>query len=69
MGIADAIKARVVRPETNIVSELVAKGEIELGIVVITQIMTTRGVELVGPIPDGAVWSVSTLQRKRLPRN
>ena len=32
-------------------SELVANGEIELGMVVITQIMTTPGVELVGPLP------------------
>lgn len=51
LGIADAIKSKVVRPDTDIVSELVAKGEIELGMVVITQIMTTPGVELVGPIP------------------
>jgi molybdate transport system substrate-binding protein len=29
----------------------VAKGEVELGIVVITQILTTPGVELVGPLP------------------
>ena len=43
---------KVVRPETDIVSQLVAKGEIELGMVVITQIMTTPGVELVGPIPQ-----------------
>ena len=41
LGIADAIKSKVVRPETDIVSELVAKGEVELGMVVITQIMTT----------------------------
>ena len=32
-------------------SELVAKGEIELGMVVMTQILTTPGVELVGPLP------------------
>ncbi len=51
LGIADAIKPKVVRPDTDIVSELVAKGEIELGMVVITQIMTTPGVDLVGPIP------------------
>jgi molybdate transport system substrate-binding protein len=51
LGIAEEIKSKVVRPETDIVSELVAKGEIELGMVVITQIMTTTGVELVGPIP------------------
>ena len=51
LGILGAIKSKVVRPETDIVSELVAKGEIELGMVVITQIMTTPGVEFVGPIP------------------
>jgi molybdate transport system substrate-binding protein len=51
LGIADMIKPKIVRPETDIVSELVAKGEIELGMVVITQIMTTPGVDLVGPLP------------------
>ena len=52
LGIADAIRAKVVRPETDIVSQLVAKGGIELGMVVTTQIITTPGVELVGPIPQ-----------------
>jgi molybdate transport system substrate-binding protein len=52
IGIADAIKAKVVRPATDIVSELVAKGEVELGMVVATQIVTTPGVELVGPLPE-----------------
>jgi hypothetical protein len=33
------------------VAQLVADGTIELGIVVITQILTTPGVELVGPLP------------------
>jgi molybdate transport system substrate-binding protein len=51
LGIAEAIKSKVIRPETDIVSELIAKGGIELGMVVITQILTTPGVELVGPIP------------------
>ena len=51
IGIAEALKSKAVRPDTDIVSELVAKGEIELGLVVITQILTTPGVELVGPIP------------------
>ena len=51
LGIAEAIKSKVTRPESDIVSELVAKGEVELGIVVITQILTTPGVELVGPLP------------------
>ena len=51
LGIADAIASKVTRPDTDVVSELVAKGEVELGMVVITQIMTTPGVELVGPLP------------------
>ena len=51
LGIAEAIKSKVTRPETDIVSELVAKGEVELGMVVITQILTTPGVDLVGPLP------------------
>jgi len=51
IGITETIKAKVTRPDTDIVSELVAKGEIELGMVVITQILTTPGVELVGPLP------------------
>jgi molybdate transport system substrate-binding protein len=51
LGIADAIKAKAIRPESDIVSELVAKGEVELGMVVITQILTTPGVDLVGPLP------------------
>jgi molybdate transport system substrate-binding protein len=51
LGIADSIKSKVTRPESDIVSELVASGEVELGIVVITQILTTPGVEFVGPLP------------------
>jgi molybdate transport system substrate-binding protein len=51
IGVADAIKAKTTIPNTDIVSELIAKGEIELGLMVITQIVTTPGVELVGPLP------------------
>jgi molybdate transport system substrate-binding protein len=51
LGLTEALKSKVVRPETDIVSELVATGEVELGLVVITQILTTEGVELVGPLP------------------
>ena len=51
LGIAEDIKSKVTQPESDIVSELVAKGEVELGLVVITQILTTPGVELVGPLP------------------
>jgi molybdate transport system substrate-binding protein len=52
LGISDAIASKTIRPDTDIVSELVAKGEVEIGMVVITQILTTRGVDLVGPLPS-----------------
>src|SRR5688572_23850198 len=52
LGIAEAIKPKLTRPDSDIVSELVAKGEVELGMVVMTQILTTPGVDLVGPLPS-----------------
>ncbi len=51
LGLKDALTSKTTIPKTDICSELVAKGEIELGIVVITQILTTPGVEFVGPLP------------------
>ena len=51
MGIADSIAAKTTRPESDAVSELVAEGKVELGMVVSTQILTTPGVEFVGPLP------------------
>jgi molybdate transport system substrate-binding protein len=70
LGLTEALKSKTVIPDADIVSELVAKGEIELGIIVITQILTTPGVELVGPLPPelrltssfaGAISSQSTV--------
>jgi molybdate transport system substrate-binding protein len=52
LGISDAIKSKVTIPTSDIASELVAKGELELVVVAITQILTTPGVELVGPLPQ-----------------
>jgi len=51
LGMTDELKSKITVPDSDIVSELVAKGELELGIVVLTQILTTPGVELVGPLP------------------
>src|SRR5947209_3994960 len=51
LGLADAIKPKVTLPDSDVVSELVAKGELDLGIVVTTQILTTPGADLVGPLP------------------
>ena len=52
IGIYNAIKSKIIRPDTDIVSELVAKGDVELGIVNCSQILTTYGVQLVGPLPS-----------------
>lgn len=52
LGLATELASKIVRPDTDIVSELVAKGEVELGMVVATQIVTTPGVQLVGFLPD-----------------
>lgn len=59
LGLTQAIEAKLTRPETDIVSELVARGEVELGMVVITQILTTPGVSLVGPLPPEVQSSIT----------
>ena len=51
LGIADRLEGRLTLPDTDIVSQLVSRGDVELGIVVITQILTTDGVSLAGPLP------------------
>lgn len=51
LGIADELEAKTVRPDSDSVSQLVATGKVELGIVVTTQILTTPGVEFAGPLP------------------
>jgi len=51
LGLANTLRAKIVRPKTDIVSELVASGEVELGMVIAGQILTTTGVQFVGPLP------------------
>ena len=51
LGIADAIKAKAVETDGEQVSEKVAAGEVELGLIVIPNIMSVPGAELVGPLP------------------
>ena len=58
LGMKDELKSKVRVPDADIVSELVAKGELELGIVVVTQILTTSGVELVGPLPPDIQYQI-----------
>jgi molybdate transport system substrate-binding protein len=52
LGLTDALKAKTVLPSTEFVSEAVANGSVELGIIVIPNILSVPGAELVGPIPE-----------------
>jgi len=51
LGISEALKPKVIQPTTEAVSEMVAAGEVELGIIVIPNILSVPGAELVGPLP------------------
>jgi molybdate transport system substrate-binding protein len=51
LGIADAIKAKAVETDGETVSELVGDGKVELGLIVVPNIMSVAGAELVGPLP------------------
>jgi len=51
LEIADALKGKTVLPMTESVSEAVADGFVELGIIVIPNILSVPGAELVGPLP------------------
>jgi molybdate transport system substrate-binding protein len=51
LGIAEALAPKTVKPDTESVSERVAAGEVELGLIVIPNILSVPGAELVGPIP------------------
>jgi molybdate transport system substrate-binding protein len=52
LGLTDTLKAKTTIPDTDAVSEMVAKGDLEIGIVIATQILTTHGVELAGQLPE-----------------
>src|SRR5438552_7700737 len=51
IGLTEAVKDKLILPEDDVVSEMVAEGKIEIGMVNISQILTTAGVDLVGPLP------------------
>ncbi|HLH94640.1 MAG TPA: molybdate ABC transporter substrate-binding protein [Xanthobacteraceae bacterium] len=51
IGLTETLKPKLTLPDADVVSEVVAKGEVELGMVVVTQIMTSPGVTLAGPLP------------------
>lgn len=51
-GMVDALAAKTSKADGETVSEWVAEGKVELGIIVIPNIMSVPGAEVVGPFPD-----------------
>lgn len=52
LGIADQLRDKTVKPDTESVSEKVAAGEVELGMIVIPNILSVPGAQLAGPLPE-----------------
>ena len=51
LGIADEVKPKAKLIQGGYVAELIAKGEAELGIHQISEILPVKGIMLVGPLP------------------
>jgi molybdate transport system substrate-binding protein len=51
LGITEAVTAKAVETQGEQVSEFVAEGKVELGLIVIPNIMSVPGAEVVGPLP------------------
>ncbi len=52
LGIADQMKAKTTLGDVGFVVEPVARGDLELGIQQITEILPVKGAKLVGPLPE-----------------
>src|SRR5215467_8978189 len=53
LGITAAMKAKIVIPEPGTpVGEVVARGDAELGVQQISELLPVAGIEIVGPLPD-----------------
>jgi molybdate transport system substrate-binding protein len=51
-GIAELLRLKSKRTETDTVGELVAHGEAEIGVTAIATLIATPGLEIVGPLPS-----------------
>ena len=52
LGIAEEVKAKAVSNEGGLIGELVVRGEAELAVQQIPELMAVPGLELVGPLPQ-----------------
>jgi len=54
LGIAEQIRAKSRRIESERVGAVVARGDAEIGFQQISELLPVPGIEIVGPLPDGA---------------
>lgn len=52
LGVADAVRGKLIVHPAGLVAERVASGEVELGFQQISELMAVKGVDIVGPLPD-----------------
>jgi molybdate transport system substrate-binding protein len=52
LGIADVVKAKAHRQTGGLVAEVLARGEVELAVQQIPELLAVAGVDLVGPLPE-----------------
>jgi len=51
LGIAEPVKAKAIVHAAGLVGEVVARGEAELGVQMVSELLAVPGVELAGPLP------------------
>jgi len=52
LGISRELQPKTLRPEMDIVGDLVARGEADIGLTAISTLLATPGIEVVGPLPQ-----------------
>jgi molybdate transport system substrate-binding protein len=53
LGIGREVRAKAKTPAGGVVGDLVARGEAELGIQQLSELLPVAGLDIVGPLPDG----------------